>query len=219
MVLLLDERPEEVTEMQQLILNGEVVASTFDQAADEHASVAELTLERAKRLVELGQDVVVIFDGITRLARANNIAAAGNGQVSSHGISASAIHPAKKFFGAARNTQDGGSLTILATAMSETGSAIDEFIFDEFAGTANMELRLDRHAAAQRIPPALDVMRSGTRNEAELFEDDELAQVAKLRRNIAAAGGESGSVLASLEFIVGRLDATDTNTEILKQAP
>jgi transcription termination factor Rho len=216
-VVLVDERPEEITEMERLVLNGDVVTSSFEQAPEEHASVVDLALERAKRLVEMGEDVVIIFDGITRLARANNLAAAGNSQVSANGISAASVYPAKRLFGAARNLEEGGSLTIIAAAQADSGSAIDQFVLDEFAGAANMELRLDADAANQRITPPLDVTRCNTRNEDRLFEEDELNQVAALRRAIATASNTGGSSLAGLDFLIERLDATDTNADLLKQ--
>lgn len=216
-VVLIDEKPEEITEMGRLVLNGDVVTSSFEQAPDEHAAVVDLALERAKRLVEAGEDVVVIFDGIDRLARANNLAAAGNGNVSSQAISAAAMHPAKRFFGAARNVEEGGSLTIVASIGVDAGSAIDGFVFDEFSGTANMELFLDADAAAQRLDPPIDTLRSGTSNEDQLLEPDEVASTAALRKAIAAAGGERRSVLASLEWLIGRIDATDTNADLIKE--
>ena len=157
MVLLVDERPEEVTDMRRHVLHGEVVASTFDRPADEHTQVAELAIERAKRLVEMGTDVVIVLDGITRLARAYNLAAPTSGRIMSGGVDSTALYPPKKFFGAARNIEEGGSLTIIATALIETGSRMDEVIFEEFKGTGNMELRLDRRLAERRIYPAIDV--------------------------------------------------------------
>ncbi|MGI9624520.1 MAG: transcription termination factor Rho [Acidimicrobiales bacterium] len=215
MVCLIDERPEEVTQVERLILNGDVVTSTFEQPGDEHASVAELTLERAKRLVELGEDVVVIFDGVTRLTRALNLAAAGNGQVQAGGLTASALYPAKRFFGAARNVEDGGSLTVIASAQVDSGSPIDALILDEFTGTANMELWLDRDAAARRVYPAIDVLASTTRNEDRLFDDAELAQVANLRQLLAAARDE-GPDVAGLQLLIDRMRSTDNNADLLK---
>ena len=159
MVLLVDERPEEVTDMRRHVLRGEVVASTFDRPSDEHTQVAELTIERAKRMVELGRDVVIVLDGITRLARAYNLSAPASGRILSGGVDSTALYPPKKFFGAARNIEEGGSLTIIATALIETGSRMDEVIFEEFKGTGNMELRLDRRLAERRIYPAIDVER------------------------------------------------------------
>ena len=169
-VLLVDERPEEVTDMRRHVLRADVVASTFDRPSDEHCHIAELTIERAKRLVECGKDVVIILDGITRLARAYNLAAPASGRIMSGGIDAGALYPPKKFFGAARNVEEGGSLTILATALVETNSKMDEHIFEEFKGTGNMELRLDRRTADRRIYPAIDVEQSSTRHEELLFD-------------------------------------------------
>ncbi len=174
MVLLVDERPEEVTDMRRSV-KGEVIASTFDRPADEHTQVAELAIERAKRLVEAGRDVVIVLDGITRLARAYNLAQPATGRIMSGGIDTGALYPPKKFFGSARNIEEGGSLTILATALVETGSRMDEVIFEEFKGTGNMELRLDRKLAERRIYPALDVNASSTRHEELLFDRNQLA--------------------------------------------
>src|SRR5581483_3481116 len=181
-VLLVDERPEEVTDFRRWLLRGEVVASTFDRPSEEHTVVAELTIERAKRMVEMGDDVVIILDGITRLARAYNLAAPASGRIMSGGIDAGALYPPKKFFGAARNLEEGGSLTILATALVETGSRMDEHIFEEFKGTGNMELRLDRKLAERRIYPAIDVDASSARHEELLFARNQLNMVWKLRR-------------------------------------
>ncbi|MGH2685661.1 MAG: transcription termination factor Rho, partial [Actinomycetota bacterium] len=178
-VLLVDERPEEVTDMRRHVVKGEVVASTFDRPAEEHTQVAELAIERAKRLVETGKDVVIILDGITRLARAYNLAAPASGRILSGGVDSGALYPPKKFFGAARNIEEGGSLTILATALIETGSRMDEVIFEEFKGTGNLELRLDRRLAERRIYPAIDVEASSTRHEELLFDRVQLAQVWK----------------------------------------
>ena len=186
MVLLVDERPEEVTDMRRHVLRGEVVASTFDRPSDEHTQVAELTIERAKRLVEMGKDVVIVLDGITRLARAYNLAAPASGRIMSGGVDSTALYPPKKFFGAARNIEEGGSLTIIATALIETGSRMDEVIFEEFKGTGNMELRLDRRLAERRIYPAIDVEASSTRHEELLFDRNQLQQVWKLRRVLNA---------------------------------
>ena len=214
-VLLVAERPEEVTEVRRLMVDADVVTSTFEQPAEEHGAIAELTLERAKRLVELGEDVVVIVDGLTRLARANNLAIAGNGQIHADGITASALYPVKRFFGAARKVEEGGSLTVIASAQIESGSPIDALIVDEFSGTANMELRLDHDAAARRVFPAVDISHSGTRNEEQLFDDDELAQVVGLRRLLAGTSDEGGPV-AGLELLLDRLSNTDTNADLLK---
>ena len=181
MVVLVDERPEEVTDFQRTV-QGEVIASTFDRPADDHTTVAELAIERAKRLVEIGHDVVVLLDGITRLSRAYNIAAPASGRILSGGVDSAALYPPKKFFGAARNIEDGGSLTILATALIETGSKMDEVIFEEFKGTGNMELRLRREFADKRIFPAIDVDASSTRREELLMSREELNIIWKLRR-------------------------------------
>jgi transcription termination factor Rho len=211
-VLLVDERPEEVTDMRRHVLRAEVVASTFDRPSDEHCHVAELTIERAKRLVEQGKDVVIILDGITRLARAYNLAAPASGRIMSGGIDAGALYPPKKFFGAARNVEEGGSLTILATALVETNSKMDEHIFEEFKGTGNMELRLDRRTADRRIYPAIDVEQSSTRHEELLFDRRDLQQVWKLRRVLNALEGGSG-----LELLIDKLRSTKTNAEFLNE--
>ncbi len=212
-VLLIDERPEEVTDMQRSI-GGTVIASTFDRPADEHTQVAELTIERAKRLVEDGRDVVIILDGITRLARAYNLSAPPTGRVMSGGIDTGALYPPKKFFGAARNIEEGGSLTILATALVDTGSRMDEVIFEEFKGTGNMELRLDRRLAEHRIFPAIDVDASSTRHEELLFSRQQLQQVWKLRRVLSGLSGGEG---AGLELLVDRLKTFKTNDEFLHE--
>jgi transcription termination factor Rho len=211
-VLLVDERPEEVTDMRRHVLRAEVVASTFDRPSDEHCHVAELTIERAKRLVEQGKDVVIILDGITRLARAYNLAAPASGRIMSGGIDAGALYPPKKFFGAARNVDEGGSLTILATALVETNSKMDEAIFEEFKATGNMELKLDRRTADRRIFPAIDVEPSSTRHEELLFDRRDLQQVWKLRRVL---GGLEGS--AGLELLIDKLRSTKTNKEFLDE--
>ena len=181
MVVLVDERPEEVTDMQRTV-KGEVIASTFDRPAEDHTTIAELAIERAKRLVEMGQDVVVLLDSITRLGRAYNLAAPASGRILSGGVDSSALYPPKRFFGAARNIEHGGSLTILATALVETGSKMDEVIFEEFKGTGNMELKLSRQLADRRIFPAVDVNASGTRREEILISPEELKVSWKLRR-------------------------------------
>jgi transcription termination factor Rho len=211
-VLLVDERPEEVTDMRRHVLRADVVASTFDRPSDEHCHIAELAIERAKRLVEGGTDVVIILDGITRLARAYNLAAPASGRIMSGGIDAGALYPPKKFFGAARNVEEGGSLTILATALVETNSKMDEHIFEEFKGTGNMELRLDRRTADRRIYPAIDVEQSGTRHEELLFDRRDLQQVWKLRRVLNALEGGSG-----LELLIDKLRSTKTNGEFLNE--
>ena len=184
MVVLVDERPEEVTDMQRSV-KGEVIASTFDRPAEDHTTVAELAIERAKRLVELGNDVVVLLDSITRLGRAYNLAAPASGRILSGGVDASALYPPKRFFGAARNIEGGGSLTILATALVETGSKMDEVIFEEFKGTGNMELRLSRQLADKRIFPAVDIYASSTRREEELLSAEEVKITWRLRRALA----------------------------------
>ena len=211
-VLLVDERPEEVTDMRRHVLRADVVASTFDRPSDEHCHIAELTIERAKRLVETGKDVVIILDGITRLARAYNLAAPASGRIMSGGIDAGALYPPKKFFGAARNVEEGGSLTILATALVETNSKMDEHIFEEFKGTGNMELRLDRRTADKRIYPAIDVEQSSTRHEELLFDRTDLQQVWKLRRVLGALEGGSG-----LELLIDKLRHTKSNKEFLTE--
>ncbi|MDJ0376514.1 transcription termination factor Rho [Cryobacterium sp. PH31-L1] len=211
MVVLVDERPEEVTDMQRTV-KGEVIASTFDRPAEDHTVVAELAIERAKRLVELGHDVVVLLDSITRLGRAYNLVAPASGRILSGGVDASALYPPKRFFGAARNIENGGSLTILASALVETGSKMDEVIFEEFKGTGNMELRLSRQLADKRIFPAVDVNASGTRREEMLMSADEVKVTWKLRR--ALAGLEQQQ---ALELILGRLKETSSNVEFLMQ--
>ena len=215
MVLLVDERPEEVTDMRRSV-NGEVIASTFDRPAEEHASVAELVLERAKRLVEEGRDVVIILDGITRLARAYNLAAPTTGRVMSGGIDTGALYPPKKFFGAARNLEEGGSLTIIASALVETGSKMDDVIFEEFKGTGNMELRLDRRLAERRLYPAINVDASSTRHEELLYDAKQLKQVHKLRRVLAGLA-EGGSTGPGLEMLIDRLGTFRTNDEFLAE--
>ncbi|MBT8213915.1 MAG: transcription termination factor Rho [Acidimicrobiia bacterium] len=209
MVVLVDERPEEVTDMQRSV-KGEVVYSTFDRPAEEHTQVSELAIERAKRLVEAGTDVVIVLDSITRLARAHNLATPASGRILSGGVDSTALYPPKRFFGAARNIEEGGSLTIMATALVDTGSRMDEVIFEEFKGTGNMELRLDRKLADKRIYPAIDIEQSGTRKEELLFSPDELTEVWKLRRVLLAL--EPG---ASLELLIDRLRSTKSNAEFL----
>jgi len=215
MVLLVDERPEEVTDMRRCV-RGEVLASTFDRPSDEHTKVAEMAIERAKRLVEDGQDVVIILDGITRLARAYNLAAPATGRIMSGGIDTGALYPPKKFFGAARNVEEGGSLTILATALVETGSKMDEVIFEEFKGTGNMELRLDRRASEKRIYPAIDVDASSTRHEELLFDRDQLQQVWKLRRVLSGLANE-GNPGAGLELLIDRMKTFPNNDVFLAE--
>ena len=215
MVLLVDERPEEVTDMRRSV-HGEVIASTFDRPAEEHTHVAELCIERAKRLVEQGRDVVIILDGITRLARAYNLAAPATGRIMSGGVDSGALYPPKKFFGAARNIEEGGSLTILASALVETGSKMDEVIFEEFKGTGNMELKLDRRLAERRLYPAIDVNGSSTRHEELLFDRDALPQVWKLRRVLNGLASE-GREAAGLELLTDKLKSTRSNAEFLSE--
>jgi len=211
MVVLVDERPEEVTDMQRSV-KGEVIASTFDRPADDHTTVAELAIERAKRLVELGHDVVVLLDSITRLGRAYNIAAPASGRILSGGVDSAALYPPKKFFGAARNIENGGSLTILATALIDTGSKMDEVIFEEFKGTGNMELILTRMFADKRIFPAVDVVASGTRKEEILMGTEELSIVWRLRRVLHALEPQQ-----ALELLLEKMKGTKSNVEFLLQ--
>ena len=211
MVVLVDERPEEVTDMQRSV-KGEVIASTFDRPAEDHTMVAELAIERAKRLVELGHDVVVLLDSITRLGRAYNLAAPASGRILSGGVDSTALYPPKRFFGAARNIENGGSLTILATALVETGSRMDEVIFEEFKGTGNMELKLDRKLADKRIFPAVDVDPSGTRKEEILMPREELQITWKLRRVLHALDTQQ-----ALELLLDRMKKTKSNAEFLLQ--
>jgi len=214
-VLLIDERPEEVTDMRRTV-KGEVIASTFDRPSDEHTAVAELAIEKAKRMVEAGEDVVIILDGITRLSRAYNLAAPATGRIMSGGIDAGALYPPKKFFGAARNIEEGGSLTILATALVETNSRMDEAIFEEFKGTGNMELRLDRRLAERRIYPAIDVDASSTRHEELLFDRKQLQMVWKLRRVLSGLAAD-GNAAPGLELLIDRLKSFKTNDEFLSE--
>ncbi|OSP42922.1 transcription termination factor Rho, partial [Streptomyces sp. 13-12-16] len=211
MVVLVDERPEEVTDMQRSV-KGEVISSTFDRPAEDHTTVAELAIERAKRLVELGHDVVVLLDSITRLGRAYNLAAPASGRILSGGVDSTALYPPKRFFGAARNIEDGGSLTILATALVDTGSRMDEVIFEEFKGTGNMELKLDRKLADKRIFPAVDVDASGTRKEEILLGNEELAVVWKLRRVLHALDQQQ-----AIELLLDKMKQTKSNAEFLMQ--
>jgi transcription termination factor Rho len=211
MVVLVDERPEEVTDMQRSV-KGEVIASTFDRPAEDHTTVAELAIERAKRLVELGHDVVVLLDSITRLGRAYNLSTPPSGRVLSGGVDAAALYPVKRFFGAARNIENGGSLTILATALVETGSKMDEVIFEEFKGTGNMELRLNRHLADKRIFPAVDINASGTRREEQLLSADEVTITWRLRRALAGLDTQQ-----ALDVVLRNLKETQSNVEFLVQ--
>ena len=214
-VLLIDERPEEVTDMRRTV-RGEVISSTFDRPSEEHTHVAELAIEKAKRQVEMGRDVVVILDGITRLSRAYNLAAPASGRILSGGIDAGALYPPKKFFGAARNVEEGGSLTILATALVETNSRMDEAIFEEFKGTGNMELRLDRRLAEKRIYPAIDVDGSSTRHEELLFDRKQLQMVWKLRRVLSGLASD-GNPAPGLELLIDRLKQFKNNDEFLAE--
>ena len=209
-VLLVDERPEEVTDMQRSV-DGEVIYSTFDRPSDDHIQVTELTLERAKRLVETGKDVMILLDGITRLSRAYNLATPASGRILSGGVDSTALYPPKKFFGAARNIEHGGSLTILATALVETGSRMDEVIFEEFKGTGNWELKLDRKMADKRIFPAIDIPASGTRKEELLLTSEELQLVWRLRRVLHAVEG------GALELLIDKMKATQGNAQFLHE--
>ncbi|WP_322938698.1 transcription termination factor Rho [Nocardioides bizhenqiangii] len=211
MVVLVDERPEEVTDFERSV-KGEVISSTFDRPAGDHTTVAELAIERAKRLVELGHDVVVLLDGITRLGRAYNLAAPASGRILSGGVDSAALYPPKKFFGAARNIENGGSLTILATALIDSGSKMDEVIFEEFKGTGNMEIRLRRDFADKRLFPAIDVIQSGTRREELLMSKEEMAIVWKLRRVLSALDGQQ-----ALEVLLEKLRKSTTNIDFLMQ--
>ena len=211
MVVLVDERPEEVTDMQRSV-KGEVIASTFDRPPSDHTTVAELSIERAKRLVEMGHDVVVLLDSITRLGRAYNLAAPASGRILSGGVDSTALYPPKRFLGAARNIENGGSLTIIASALVETGSTMDTVIFEEFKGTGNAEIKLDRRLADKRVFPAVDVNASGTRKEEILMSPDELAIVIKLRRVLAALEPQQ-----ALELLLDKLKKTRNNVEFLMQ--
>jgi len=211
MVVLVDERPEEVTDMQRSV-KGEVIASTFDRPAEDHTTVAELSIERAKRLVEMGHDVVILLDSMTRLGRAYNLSAPTSGRILSGGVDSAALYPPKKFFGAARNIENGGSLTIIATALVETGSRMDEVIFEEFKGTGNMELKLDRKLADRRIFPAVDVDASGTRKEEILLSQEELKVIWTLRRVLHALEPQQ-----AIELLLNKLRDTKTNFEFLIQ--
>jgi len=215
-VLLVDERPEEVTDMRRTLTAGEVASSTFDRPPEEHCAVAELTVERAKRMVEAGEDVCIILDGITRLARAYNLTAPQTGRAMSGGLDAAALYPPKRILGAARNLEEGGSLTILATALIETGSKMDEVIFEEFKGTGNMELRLDRRLAEKRVFPAIDIDASSTRNEELLFDAKQLKQAWKLRK-VLSGMSEEGSSAAAIDMLIDRLQTFKTNDDFLAE--
>jgi transcription termination factor Rho len=208
-VLLIDERPEEVTDMQRSV-NAEVVASTFDEPADRHVKVSNIVLQKAKRLVECGHDVVILLDSITRLARAHNTVAPSSGKVLSGGVEANALHKPKQFFGAARNIENGGSLTIVATALIETGSKMDEVIFEEFKGTGNMELSLDRKLSNRRIFPAMDVISSSTRRDDLLLSKDNLQKMWILRNHLADMNSEE-----AMKFLLQQMTGTKNNEEFL----
>ena len=208
-VLLIDERPEEVTDMEEHV-RAEVISSTFDEPADRHTQVAEMVLDKAKRLVEHGKDVVILLDSITRLARAYNVTVPHSGKILSGGVDANALHKPKRFFGAARNIDEGGSFTIIATALVETGSRMDEVIFEEFKGTGNMELILDRHIADKRIFPAIDLNRSGTRKEELLLSDTELNRIYLLRNFLSDMPPAE-----AIQFLLDRMKRVDTNQEFL----
>ena len=214
MICLIGERPEEVTDMKRSV-KAEVVSSTFDEPVEHHTRVAELALERAKRLVEVGTDVVILLDGITRLTRSYNLAMPPSGRTLSGGIDSVALYPPKRFFGAARNTDEGGSLTILATCLVDTGSRMDELIYEEFKGTGNMELHLDRKLAEKRIFPAIDIPRSGTRREELLLDENALKQVWLLRRMAAMISSNSNSSTEATELILERMAKTQSNAEFL----
>lgn len=209
-VLLIDERPEEVTDMERSV-KGEVISSTFDEPADRHVQVASIVIERAKRLVEQKKDVVILLDSITRLARAYNVVTPHSGRTLSGGVDSNALHKPKRFFGAARNIEDGGSLTIIATALIETGSRMDEVIFEEFKGTGNMELVLDRRLADRRIFPAMDVNKSGTRKENLLLSENELSRVWVLRKLLSEM-----NPVEAMEFLINRMETTKSNKEFLE---
>jgi transcription termination factor Rho len=208
-VLLIDERPEEVTDMEEHV-DAEVISSTFDEPADRHTQVAEMVLEKAKRLVEHGKDVVILLDSITRLARAYNVTVPHSGKILSGGVDANALHKPKRFFGAARNIDGGGSLSIIATALIETGSRMDEVIFEEFKGTGNMELVLDRHISDKRIFPAIDLNRSSTRKEELLLSEQELNRIYLLRNFLSDMPSAE-----AIEFLMGRMNRVKTNQEFL----
>ena len=214
MILLIGERPEEVTDMRRSV-QGEVIAATFDQPVEDHTRVAELALERAKRMVESGMDVLVLLDGITRLTRSYNLAMPSSGRTLSGGIDPAALYPAKHFFGAARNTEEGGSLTIIATCLVDTGSRMDDLIYEEFKGTGNMEVHLDRRLADRRIFPAIDIEHSGTRREELLLDEDTLKQAWLLRRMVSMISSDSVNFAEATERVIDRLRKTKTNAEFL----
>jgi len=213
-VCLIGERPEEVTDMKRSV-KGEVIAATFDEPVENHVRVAELALERAKRIVESGKDVFILLDGITRLTRSYNLAMPPSGRTLSGGIDPAAIHPSKRFFGAARNTAEGGSLTIIATCLIDTGSRMDDVIYEEFKGTGNMELHLDRRLAERRTFPAMDIQRSGTRREELLMDEATLKQVWLLRRMVSMISSDSGQFAEATERVLDRMRRAKTNAEFL----
>jgi transcription termination factor Rho len=214
MIALIGERPEEVTDVKRSV-DGEVFSSTFDDPVEDHCRVAELALERAKRLVESGKDVVILLDSITRLTRAYNLSLPSSGRTLSGGIDPVALYPPKRFFGAARNTEDGGSLTILAACLVDTGSRMDEVIYEEFKGTGNMEIHLDRKLADRRVFPAIDIQRSGTRREELLLDEDTLKQVWLLRRMVGMITSGSMEATEATEKVMERMTKTATNEEFL----
>ena len=214
MVCLIGERPEEVTDMRRSV-KGEVIAATFDEMVENQTRVAELALERSKRIVESGKDVVILLDGITRLTRAYNLAMPSSGRTLSGGIDPAALHPAKRFFGAARNTEEGGSLTIIATCLVDTGSRMDDLIYEEFKGTGNMELHLDRRLSERRIFPAMDIQRSGTRREELLLGEEQLKQVWLLRRMVGIIASDSNNFIEATERVLERMRKTKNNAEFL----
>ena len=209
LILLIDERPEEVTDMERLV-KGEVISSTFDEPAERHVQVANMVIEKAKRLVEAGEDVIILLDSITRLARAHNIVVPHSGRILSGGVDSNALHKPKRFFGATRNIEDGGSLTIIATALVETGSRMDDVIFEEFKGTGNMELVLNRDLSDRRIFPAIDVNRSGTRREELLIKEDELQKIWILRKILSEF-----SPVEAMDFLLDKMRGTKNNKEFL----
>ena len=214
MVCLIGERPEEVTDMKRSV-KGDVISATFDEPVENHTRVAELALETAKRLVESGKDVFILLDGITRLTRSYNLAMPSSGRTLSGGIDPAALHPAKRFFGAARNVDEGGSLTIIGTCLIDTGSRMDDLIYEEFKGTGNMELHLDRRLSERRIFPAMDIQRSGTRREELLLDENTIKQVWLLRRMVSMIAADSVNFTETTERILDRLRKTKTNAEFL----
>jgi transcription termination factor Rho len=215
MVLLIGERPEEVTDWRRSVVEAEVIAATFDDAVEDQTRVAEMGLERARRLVEAGKHVVILLDGITRLTRAYNLALPPSGRTLSGGIDPVALHPSKRLFGAARNTEEGGSLSIIATCLVDTGSRMDEVIYEEFKGTGNLELHLDRRLAEKRLFPAMDIQRSSTRRDDLLFDSDTFKKIILLRRMIALIGSNAGGSGDATELVLDRLSKTQKNAEFL----